>query len=224
MGRWGEYQAARDCLQKVRPCSVLCFILANRFALRSRRALHIIHGLPLRVIVDFRSFLNQLLSVFLSPPMPPAQRPSRGVTFFGMVAGMMAALKLKEKWDECGSHLAAHRLPSRKLTRFVVGLDRQLPTEPDGETGPLALHSPSREGATLPTLDTEIPATSARRTRKKADCCMCCGLRRVRRRARCRSSRLTLTVGAVCSGRPLGSYARCSLAGSSSSSSSGWLK
>lgn len=57
--------------------------------------------------------------------------------------------------------------------------DRQLPTEPDGETGPLALHSPSREGAELPMLDTEIPATSARRTRKKADCCMCCGLRRV---------------------------------------------
>ncbi|KZT68256.1 hypothetical protein DAEQUDRAFT_671749 [Daedalea quercina L-15889] len=86
--------------------------------------------------------------------MPPAQR-STGITFWGMVVGVMTALKLKEKWDEY----------------------RQLPTEPDGETGPLALHSPLAEGTDLPMLDTDIPATSTRRPRKKADCCMCCGLR-----------------------------------------------
>ncbi|TFY50275.1 hypothetical protein EVJ58_g11116, partial [Rhodofomes roseus] len=87
--------------------------------------------------------------------MPPAQRRSTGLTFWGMVVGVMAALKLKEKWDDY----------------------RQVPSEPDGETGPLALHSPSGEHPGLPMLDTDIPATSARRTRKRSDCCMCCGLR-----------------------------------------------
>ncbi|KAH9910631.1 uncharacterized protein B0H18DRAFT_1177025 [Fomitopsis serialis] len=86
--------------------------------------------------------------------MPP-QRRSTGITFWGMVVGVMAALKLKEKWDDY----------------------RQVPTEPDGETGPLALHSPSGSTPDLPMLDTNIPATNTRKTRKKADCCMCCGLR-----------------------------------------------
>jgi len=87
--------------------------------------------------------------------MPPVQRRSTGITFWGMVVGVMAALKLKEKWDDY----------------------RQVPTEPDGETGPLALHSPSGETPDLPMLDTGIPAMNTRKTRKKTDCCMCCGLR-----------------------------------------------
>lgn len=64
---------------------------------------------------------------------------------------MMAALKLKEQWDDY----------------------RRVPSEEDG-TGAVALHSPVDEEATL-TLDTEIPMT--RPKRKRADCCMCCGMR-----------------------------------------------
>lgn len=41
--------------------------------------------------------------------MPPAQRRSTGIGFWGMVAGVMAALKLKEKWDECESRCALVR-------------------------------------------------------------------------------------------------------------------
>lgn len=60
--------------------------------------------------------------------------------------------------------------------------DRRIPTEEDGlpEVGPIALHSPvGGEAPPLPDrlfLDTEIP-TVIRPKRKRADCCVCCGLR-----------------------------------------------
>ncbi|OSX66596.1 hypothetical protein POSPLADRAFT_1038669 [Postia placenta MAD-698-R-SB12] len=77
--------------------------------------------------------------------------PSQGLKFFGMVGAVMAGLKLKEHLDEY----------------------RRVPNEEDG-LGPVALHSPIDEEG-MATLDTEIPAT--RSTRKKTDCCMCCGMR-----------------------------------------------
>lgn len=85
----------------------------NSFSLHPRRALRYPYHprfvpLPLCLSFDFRSFSNQLSSVLLNPSMPPSQRPSRGIGFFGMVAGVMAALKLKEKWDECALGFAAH--------------------------------------------------------------------------------------------------------------------
>ncbi|KAI0915793.1 hypothetical protein AcV5_003615 [Taiwanofungus camphoratus] len=82
---------------------------------------------------------------------------SRNFTFWGSVGAVMAALKLKEHLDDYN----------------------QLPTEEDG-LGRVALHSPNasqervnmfRDGS----LDTEIPVTRLRR--KKADCCVCCGIR-----------------------------------------------
>ncbi|OSD03954.1 hypothetical protein PYCCODRAFT_1433856 [Trametes coccinea BRFM310] len=83
---------------------------------------------------------------------------SRGLTFWGMVGGVMAALKLKERYDEY-SHV---------------------PTDEEGlGHGPVALQNPNedeeaRDGASL--LDTTLPSGRPKRQRKP-DCCMCCGLR-----------------------------------------------
>ncbi|KZT04645.1 uncharacterized protein LAESUDRAFT_682490 [Laetiporus sulphureus 93-53] len=81
---------------------------------------------------------------------PGDSRANTGLTFFGMVGGVMAALKLKEKWNEY----------------------RRIPDEEDA-LGPLALHSPIDEDG-MHTLDTTIP--SVRLKRRKADCCVCCGM------------------------------------------------
>ncbi|KAH9944708.1 hypothetical protein B0H21DRAFT_746131 [Amylocystis lapponica] len=89
-----------------------------------------------------------------------SKNASRGFGFWGTVAAVMAALKMKDRWDEY----------------------RAVPSEEDG-LGPVALRSPmpvrvngeemgvSGDGF----LDTEIPGAKPRRQR--ADCCMCCGMR-----------------------------------------------
>ncbi|EKM54152.1 uncharacterized protein PHACADRAFT_122940 [Phanerochaete carnosa HHB-10118-sp] len=78
----------------------------------------------------------------------------RNVTFWGMVAAVMAALKLKDRWDGCQSE--------------AEGLGH----------GPVALHSPidPESGRQLPSLDidTEIPATRPKRKHAR-NCCVCCG-------------------------------------------------
>ncbi|KAH9944689.1 hypothetical protein B0H21DRAFT_746050 [Amylocystis lapponica] len=89
-----------------------------------------------------------------------SKNASRGFGFWGTVAAVMVALKMKDRWDEY----------------------RAVPSE-DG-LGPVALRSPmpvrvngeemgvSGDGF----LDTEIPR--AKRLRKQAnDCCVCCGMR-----------------------------------------------
>ncbi|PCH43469.1 hypothetical protein WOLCODRAFT_121983 [Wolfiporia cocos MD-104 SS10] len=84
-------------------------------------------------------------------PRRGSGQPSSGLTFFGMVGATMAALKLKEHWDEY----------------------RKVPTE-EG-TGPVALPISPVDEEAISMLDTQIP--DARRSRKKADCCVCCGMR-----------------------------------------------
>lgn len=101
----------------------------------------------------------------------------RGVGFFGMIAGTMALLKVKERWDDCKYFI--HCL----VCRAEYCADRQVASDEEAR-GEVALSSASpetpykdddevQEGL----LNTEIPGTRARRTRKKADCCVCCGLR-----------------------------------------------
>ncbi|KAF8895724.1 hypothetical protein CPB84DRAFT_1782296 [Gymnopilus junonius] len=85
----------------------------------------------------------------------PQQNPARqGITFFGMVGTVMALLKLKGKYDEYVQAAA------------------------DEEEGRVRLTSPSTDDidaqSHITLLDTQIP-NSARRTKKKKTCCMCCG-------------------------------------------------
>ncbi|PPQ95340.1 hypothetical protein CVT26_008185 [Gymnopilus dilepis] len=86
--------------------------------------------------------------------MPQQNRPSQGITFFGMIGAVMALLKLKDKYDEYTQAAA------------------------DEEEGRVRLTSPSTDNidaeSHITLLDTQIP-NSARRTKKKKTCCMCCG-------------------------------------------------
>ncbi|EIW62470.1 uncharacterized protein TRAVEDRAFT_113031 [Trametes versicolor FP-101664 SS1] len=85
-------------------------------------------------------------------------RLARGVTFWGTVGAVMTALKLKEQHDNYSS----------------------LPDDEEGfNHGPVALQNPNldeeaADGASL--LDTSLQNGRPKRQRK-ADCCMCCGLR-----------------------------------------------
>ncbi|KAI0656535.1 hypothetical protein C8Q70DRAFT_1056459 [Cubamyces menziesii] len=85
-------------------------------------------------------------------------RLARGLTFWGMVGAVMTAMKLKERYDDY-SHV---------------------PTDEEGlGHGPVALQSPNTDedaadGASL--LDTTLPSGRPKR-QKKADCCVCCGMR-----------------------------------------------
>ncbi|OCH89004.1 hypothetical protein OBBRIDRAFT_757143 [Obba rivulosa] len=85
-----------------------------------------------------------------------SEQAKKSLTFWGMVGAVMTALKLKDRWDDY----------------------RAVPSEEDGH-GPVALRTATDdeglEAAMHEVLDTEIP--SARPRRKKADCCVCCGLR-----------------------------------------------
>ncbi|EMD37637.1 hypothetical protein CERSUDRAFT_114287 [Gelatoporia subvermispora B] len=85
-----------------------------------------------------------------------SEQAKKSLTFWGMVGAVMTALKLKDRWDDY----------------------RAVPSEEDG-LGPVALRTPAEEegleAAMHEVLDTEIP--SSRPQRKKADCCVCCGLR-----------------------------------------------
>ncbi|KAF8813940.1 hypothetical protein BYT27DRAFT_7220271 [Phlegmacium glaucopus] len=85
--------------------------------------------------------------------MPSQSNARSGVSFFQMVAGAMALLKLKEKYDQY---------------RRVSG---------DDEEGRVALNSTyvdnSNDEGGIALLDTELPTKKARKTR---GCCMCCGL------------------------------------------------
>ncbi|KAF7797879.1 hypothetical protein EIP86_009085 [Pleurotus ostreatoroseus] len=99
----------------------------------------------------------------------------KNLGFWGIVGGVMTALKLKERWDDC-ELLSVYS--SLVIAELHVSTDRQVPGE-DGSEGPVALHSPLLGNAELPehmALDTEIPM--ARPTRKRSkDCCVCCGLK-----------------------------------------------
>ena len=111
---------------------------------------------------------------------------SRGMGFWGMVGAVMVALKLKERYDDCEYHFHFSAPSSNKLTGgFRPREDNSLPGDEEGlGHGPVALRTPNMDedapdGASL--LDTQLPNTRPKRQRK-ADCCVCCGMRYVGRR------------------------------------------
>ncbi|KAG6831127.1 hypothetical protein H0H92_012552 [Tricholoma furcatifolium] len=80
-----------------------------------------------------------------------------GISFFGMVGGVMAALKLKEHWDQ---HY--NRLSSEEEGRVALN---SAPLEP---ASPYA----DRDEASIGLLDAEERPVRKR----KSGCCVCCGL------------------------------------------------
>ncbi|KAF9461324.1 hypothetical protein BDZ94DRAFT_1264170 [Collybia nuda] len=88
-------------------------------------------------------------------PVRPNARP--GLSFFGTIGLVMAALKLKQNWDDQYGPVASE----------------------DEDRVALASHSPYRDvgaddEARIGLLDTEIPTT--RRKSKRSGCCVCCGI------------------------------------------------
>ncbi|KAF8160656.1 hypothetical protein B0H34DRAFT_795544 [Crassisporium funariophilum] len=87
-----------------------------------------------------------------------AQRSTRrGFSFFGMVGGVMALLKVKESYDQ---YKQVNADDEEHQSRVAMNVQRDFLDEGVGE-GPIAL------------VDTELPG--AKRSRKKRSCCMCCG-------------------------------------------------
>ncbi|EJD03423.1 uncharacterized protein FOMMEDRAFT_168371 [Fomitiporia mediterranea MF3/22] len=82
-------------------------------------------------------------------------RIPRRVTFFGLLGTTMAALKLKEQWDDY----------------------RKVPTEPTANNNPLAppaYRDDECDSESTIGLDTSINMPT--RTRRKKSCCVCCGM------------------------------------------------
>ncbi|KAG6907907.1 hypothetical protein DXG01_006962 [Tephrocybe rancida] len=88
-----------------------------------------------------------------------SQSGRRGLSFFGMIGGVMTALKLKQQWDEHYNPLATDEegqvaLSSTPLDPAPPYIDR------DGDEASVGL------------LDTEMRP----RRKRKNGCCICCGL------------------------------------------------
>lgn len=106
------------------------------------------------------------------------QQVSNKLTFFGMVGGVMAALKFKERWDTCELYLSF--VIAAKITSIV---DKQVPAS-DEEAGLLGDSPPSYrdvdedDAVTLRStnLDTGIPGAARPKRVRKKGCCMCCGI------------------------------------------------
>ncbi|KAG6865839.1 hypothetical protein C0991_011171 [Blastosporella zonata] len=97
-----------------------------------------------------------------------SQSTRRGLTFFGMIGGVMTALKLKQRWDEqCSTTLPAIHNPLATDEEGRVALS-STPLDP---SPPYV----DREGdeASIGLLDTDM---SRPRRRRKTGCCVCCGL------------------------------------------------
>ncbi|KAJ7774135.1 hypothetical protein DFH07DRAFT_800493 [Mycena maculata] len=87
------------------------------------------------------------------------ERSGPRVTFFGLVAAVMAALKLKEVWENY------KQVPTEEEGRVALGSPSVYRDEPEVAGGDV-------EAISL--LNTNIPVT--RPKRKRAKCCVCCGL------------------------------------------------
>jgi len=84
-----------------------------------------------------------------------SQRNKSGFSFGAMVAGTMALLKMKEKYDDY----------------------RQVSDDEEGRVALVSAQAEDLQGdGHIALLDTEIPSTRSIRTKKKKSCCMCCGL------------------------------------------------
>ncbi|PPQ93838.1 hypothetical protein CVT25_013547 [Psilocybe cyanescens] len=97
-------------------------------------------------------------------PSQTQRSANGGLSFFGMVGGVMALLKLKSKYDEYKQTSADDEEGRVALTSAAPFTDN----ERDG-------HGVEGGHGSIALLDTEIPSSTARRTKKKT-CCMCCGM------------------------------------------------
>ncbi|KAJ7346507.1 hypothetical protein DFH08DRAFT_914574 [Mycena albidolilacea] len=92
--------------------------------------------------------------------MPERTGPGFSIGFWGMVAGVMVALKLKESLDDCK-------------------IDQQVSTDEEGRVAlvdgePATYRDIEGNEEAISLINTDITVT--RPKRKRAKCCMCCGL------------------------------------------------
>lgn len=112
--------------------------------------------------------------------MPEHSGPS--FSFWKILVGVMLALKLKEKYDECRLFDFRQLEFCASLT-FLLFKDRRIDQEDDEErvrldrSVPQGDNSLTGEGAiALPDDTSTIAPVQATRRKKKKACCMCCGI------------------------------------------------
>ncbi|KAF7361959.1 hypothetical protein MVEN_00540900 [Mycena venus] len=107
--------------------------------------------------------------------MPERTGPRFSLSFWGMVGAVMIALKLKESMDDC-KYLRSSE--NKAIDRAILS-DKQVSTEEEGRIAlgdgePSAYRDVEGNEEAISLINTDITVT--RPKRKRAKCCMCCGL------------------------------------------------